>query len=399
MPTEPVSNPAVEESKVRNPGLQHVLIIKSNLEAYRAPFFSGLEKRLAQEHVQLRVAVPVNRCAAFEGDWLLPVAGGDIHFLSKTLSWQGVSEHLGSAQMIIVQQSARELTNYWLICLQKKYGYKLALWGHGTEFQRSFTTQLASLAKRIAFRKVDFWFAYTPGVAKIVEKQGYPHGRICAVGNSVDTASEVAFHQSIDEGQKRALRAKLGMQERAKLVSYCGSLYKAKRLDFLVDACKRIRGMGIDLHLAVIGDGEMRPILASLAQEYKWLHVAGPLYGERKALFLYTSECMVVPGVIGLVVVDAFAHECPLVTTSTTGHGPEIEYLEDGVNGVIADDSIDDYIRSLVRVLTEDQLRLRLKQGCREAASRITIENMIDNFATGVLKALRMPKIGELGKS
>ena len=368
-----------------------VLIVKSNLERFRLPFYSGLEKRLAQENVQLRVAVPVNRCGSCTASWLVPVRGGNIQIAGKTLSWQRVLGYARGSQLVIAQQCAQELTNYYLLALRKTCGYRLALWGHGADFQRTWTTPVTHLIKRKIFDTVDFWFAYTPGVAKIVESWGFPRDRICSVFNSVDTTTEANFHRSVTDKSKVALRAAFGMMPGAKLVSYCGALYKAKRLDFLVNACKVVRNAGIDLHLVVIGDGAERARLERTSRDEKWIHVAGAASGERKALYLAASECMAIPGVVGLAVVDAFAHECPLITTSARGHGPEIEYLEDGINGIKTADNIDPFAESLVRVVTDEQLKLRLRQGCRDAAALITMENMIERFAIGVMKALRVP--------
>ena len=110
--------------------------------------------------------------------------------------------------------------------------------------------------------------------------------------------------------------------------------YQAKRLGFLIEACERVRASGIDLHLAIVGDGPEKQSLERISYEVPRLDVVGSAHGERKALFLSLAECMAIPGVVGLAVVDAFAHECPLVTTDIPGHGPEIEYLVDGVNGL-----------------------------------------------------------------
>jgi glycosyltransferase involved in cell wall biosynthesis len=389
MPTSKMTSSSESGSLACSSRVRQVLIVKSALEQFRLSFYGGLEERLARARVQLRVAVPAERCRDCKASWLLPVEGGDLHLLGKTLSWQGVRGHARDAELIITQQGARELTNYLLLWSRRNYGYRLALWGHGTDFQRKITTPLAQFIKRRIFGGVDFWFAYTPAVARIVESQGFPRERICTVFNSVNTAAEIAFHDSVTEAAKVALRSELGMKPGAKLVSYCGSLYKAKRLDFLISACKSVRAAGMDLHLAVIGDGAERTLIERLGGTEQWIHFVGPAYGERKALILSSSECMTIPGVIGLVVVDAFAHECPLVTTCIPGHGPEIEYLVDGVNGIKCE--IDQYSQAIVRVLTDPQLQNKLRQGCREAAATITMENMIERFASGILTAMQMP--------
>lgn len=374
-------------------GPRTVLIVKSNLELYRLPFYTDLAVRLSRDGVCLRVAVPVSRCHGAAAPWLTPVPGGNLRIAGRVLSWQNILEHARGAQLVIAQQCARELTNYCLLALRRTCGYRLALWGHGTDFQRAWTAPVAEFIKRQIFATVDFWFAYTPGVAGIIRAYGYPPERICTVFNSVDTASEARLHRSIAGEQKRALRARLGLAPNARLVSYCGALYREKRLDFLVEACRAVRRSGLDAHLLLIGDGPERRRLEAMSGGETWIHLAGAAYGEPKALYLAASDCMAIPGVVGLAVVDAFAHQCPLVTTNLPGHGPEIEYLRPGSNGMMSPNTLEAFAAALHDVLSDEGLRVRLQEGCRRAATAITMENMVERFAAGVLEALRLPAL------
>ena len=365
-----------------------VLIVKSNLEPFRIPFFEGLHQRLARDGIRLRVAVPVRCCAHRAEEWVAPVVSREMRLSGRKLTWQRVLAHARSAQLVIAQQCAQELTNYWLLLRRRHYGYKFALWGHGKEFQRTWSTPLTEYIKRTVFRDVDYWFAYTALVANVLEESGYPSDRIAVVNNSIDSKSEAVLHAAVSWADIRALRGQLGMAQPARLVSYCGSLYQAKRVDWLIRACAEVRRSGIDLHVAIIGDGKERAQLAAASLREPWIHVAGPLCGSEKARYLAASDCMVIPGVVGLAVVDAFAHECPLVTTRTAGHGPEIDYLIDGVNGLLTEESVAGVAGGIRALLTDAELRRRLQQGCREHAARITLENMVEQFAQGVGAAL-----------
>ena len=61
----------------------------------------------------------------------------------------------------------------------------------------------------------------------------------------------------------------------------------------------------------------------------------GPVFGDETAAdLLRQSTLLLMPGLVGLAVVDSFATGCPLVTVDLPFHSPEIEYLENGVNGV-----------------------------------------------------------------
>jgi glycosyltransferase involved in cell wall biosynthesis len=94
------------------------------------------------------------------------------------------------------------------------------------------------------------------------------------------------------------------------------------------------------------------------------------------------------PRAVGLVILDSFALQTPLITTNYPFHGPEIEYLENGINGLIVEDDPEVYAESVARLLTDPGKLDDLTEGCAESAKMYTLESMVDKFAAGVLKAL-----------
>jgi glycosyltransferase involved in cell wall biosynthesis len=372
--------------------VKHVLIIKSNLEPFRAAFYAQLEKTLESSGVQLQVAIPRQRCGSYSGSWLLPVATFDFTFMGRSACWQSVSQNAKQSDLVVVQQSARELTNYSLLLGRDRAHYRLALWGHGTEFQRRWTSPLTEVLKNRLFKSVDYWFAYTPKVASLVARNGFPEERITTVWNSIDTNTERQLINQVTKESCSDLRLELGIPETARIACYCGSLYKAKRLDFLIKAFELVRQDVPDAHLLILGDGSERDQISRMAVGQHWLHVVGPVFGLRKAIMLGTSDCMVIPGVVGLAIVDAFVHQCPLVTTDIPGHGPEIEYLHNGLNGIMVANDVQSFARAITALLTDATHRRVLVEGCRETASHLTLDNMVNNFAAGVMRALSLPR-------
>jgi glycosyltransferase involved in cell wall biosynthesis len=100
------------------------------------------------------------------------------------------------------------------------------------------------------------------------------------------------------------------------------------------------------------------------------------------------SDVFLMPGLVGLAVLDCFALETPLLTTNFPYHSPEIEYLEAGVDGIVSENSLEAYVPAVVEVLRSEELRQRLKLGCRQKARRYTTQNMVDNFSHGIQNAL-----------
>jgi glycosyltransferase involved in cell wall biosynthesis len=167
-------------------------------------------------------------------------------------------------------------------------------------------------------------------------------------------------------------------------------MYAEKRLPFLLGACRRVRELVPDFELVLVGGGEAEGIARAAAHAETWVHVVGPKFEHEKIPFFLISRALLMPGLVGLVVLDSFALEVPLITTSVPGHGPEIEYLEDGVNSVIVTPADDPnrYAEAVARVVTDARYREGLQAGCRAARERYSAEDMAHRFARGVAAAL-----------
>ena len=83
-----------------------------------------------------------------------------------------------------------------------------------------------------------------------------------------------------------------------------------------------------------------------------------------------------------------------MVTAKLPFHSPEIEYLENGRNGVMVDDpdDVEAYAGEVARVLVDEEHRARLQTGAEAALAEYTIENMARRFADGVVLALDAPR-------
>jgi hypothetical protein len=100
---------------------------------------------------------------------------------------------------------------------------------------------------------------------------------------------------------------------------------------------------------------------------------------------------LLMPGRVGLVAVDSFALQTPIITTRWPYHSAEVEYLEDGVNARFSGNSTPEFADTIEQVLrARDDLRI-LKAACASATARYSLESMVSNFAGGVVAALNAP--------
>jgi glycosyltransferase involved in cell wall biosynthesis len=193
------------------------------------------------------------------------------------------------------------------------------------------------------------------------------------------------------------VRADLGFGDGPVAVAL-GGLYEEKRLPFLIEACDAVQCAIPDFRLLIVGEGPSHPDIERLASTRSHVRLLGPLFDADKVRALAPASILLAPGSLGLTIVDSFALELPVVTTAAYNHGPEIEYLVPGDNGLIVEppEDVEGYARAVVDLLRDPKRLAHLRKGCRRDALRYTNEAMVERFAEGVLAALDAPPRWEL---
>ncbi len=120
-----------------------------------------------------------------------------------------------------------------------------------------------------------------------------------------------------------------------------------------------------------------------------WVHWVGARHDREKALYGRLGKVMLNPGMVGLNIIDSLALGIPMITTDCKIYSPEIAYLEDGRNGFMTANRLDDYVACAGKLFTDDGLRLQVAGQAMEDANKYTLEQMVENFARGIMNALR----------
>src|SRR5213594_650403 len=375
--------------------LRRVAIIYKCLPQYRRRFFELLRDRLAQEaiHLQLIYGQPGAKDAAKKDtvdlEWAQRIENRIVRFGGQELYWQPCLHLLRGADLVIVEQASKLLVNY---VLQARYllgGTRFAFWGHGKNFARYDSHWLGEFLKQRLSRRVHWWFAYNAKSAAVVQLLGFPADRTTLTQNAIDTRALIAATRRFDPSALTGLCDELQLGGR-NVCLYAGAMYRDKRLLFLLEACELIRRWVPDFEMIFMGAGIDAGIVTEAAMRHSWIKYIGPKFDQEKVPYFMLSKLFLMPGVVGLAVLDAFALAVPLVTTAVPGHGPEIDYLDDGTNGVLVPqaESPAAYARTVAELLRDEQRRQLLIEGCRAAAEIYTVENMVEHFAVGVIQAL-----------
>ncbi|NWG38565.1 MAG: glycosyltransferase family 4 protein [Hydrogenophilaceae bacterium] len=370
-----------------------VCIIQRRLTHYRVPLFDALRERLAEHAIRLVLlagnGTPDEEKKHDSGElhWAARIPAR--YWLGNRLCWQSLGQHLSGTNLVVVTQENKLLQNHLLMLKPRKF--KLAFWGHGANLQSNNPNGLKERFKRWTTNRVDWWFAYTQMSADLVGAAGFPHERITVLNNAVDTAELLSHRQTVTPAETQALRESLGLGV-GPVGVYVGSLYADKRLDFLFDAAEAIRARVPDFHLLIMGEGPESDKVQAWCAAHPWARWVGAKFGRDKVACMSVASIMLNPGALGLAIMDSFVCEVPLLVVSNGNHGPEIAYLENGVNGLMTANDLQDYADACVRLLQNPVELDRLRAGCATSAREYTVENMAQRFAEGIERCLDAPR-------
>jgi len=376
--------------------MQTVSIIQRILPYYRVRFFCQLHHKLALHGISLKLIYgqekrgTVPRTLSIDEPWAVRVENKYWSLGNQELVWQPVLKYIVGVDCIIVEQANRLLINHYLV-LRRKFRKRpqIAYWGHGKNLQAKNHSTSERLKHRL-LGQADWWFAYTPLSANLVASAGFSKDRITNVQNTIDILEFSEEKEKTDQADIVRLKTNLGIKSK-NVCLYCGGIYSEKRILFLLEACIKIKYLLPDFEMIIVGDGPDQHLVETAARTTRWLHYVGPKHGVDRVPYFLISKAILMPGMVGLAVVDSFVAGTPLFTTQLPIHSPEIAYLVNGVNGAITLNSADAYANAVVEYLKSESMQTLLQRGCQESAKQYSLENMVDNFATGIRTWLAGP--------
>ncbi|MEW8031756.1 MAG: glycosyltransferase family 4 protein [Candidatus Thiodiazotropha endolucinida] len=375
-----------------------VTIFQYRLLHYRVDLFKLLKEKLDADGVELRLvhgqASPAEALRKDEGDlsWAIKVHNSFWTVKGRVICWQPSPNDIFESDLIVIMQENRLLSNYVLLLRRILFKTPVAYWGHGANFQSIAPLGLREKWKRFLLTKVDWWFAYTEATVAILLDAGFPRDKITCLNNAIDTSEFKGQISSVTETELLELKKKYNLPVDARIGLFCGSLYPEKKLELLISAADLVHRDIPEFRLIVIGDGPSGDYLRQELQSRPWAISVGIKRGREKAALFKLSNVMLNPGLVGLHVLDAFSAGLPMITTNNALHSPEIVYLKENVTGRLTEDNPYDYADAVSGLLKNQDLYLRMSQAALRAADEYTLQNMVNNFAQGVLSFLEKRK-------
>ena len=378
--------------------MKKVVICQHRLMHYRMGLFERLRTACARRGIELHlVHGQASRRESVKKDegslpWVHKVQNRFWELGARDLVWQPFPADLRDADLVVVMQENRILSNYPLLLGRLWSPRRVAYWGHGVNFQSDAPGGLREKWKQMMLARADWWFAYTEMTAEIVRRAGYPPERITCLDNAIDNEAFERDLAGVTDAQLQAMRLEIDAPEGAPVGLFCGSLYPDKRLDYMIEAADRVHAALPAFRLVVIGDGpsagEMRAAMASRP----WLKWLGVRKGQEKAAWFRLADVVINPGLVGLHILDSFCSGTPMITTLESRHSPEIAYLRDGVNGLVVQGGPDRYAEAVIALFNDRAKLDAVKQAALSDAQRYTLANMVERFADGIVRCVAMPK-------
>ena len=297
---------------------------------------------------------------------------------------------LAKGDVIVICGDVHQLSSLWLAAQARLRGISVVWWGQHVSFKsnrvsisiRLFLTHLLSDVVLCYTRQGIDWYA----------ARNWP-SPVFATGNTIDLTAVRAAITEWPPDKLSVFQQKNGLANQESIV-FCSVLRWKTRLDQLLCALATEELKNRGTKLIVIGDGEGRKRWQKLANDLGlgervvWV---GELRDQRKiAPWFLSAKAYVYPGPIGLSIIHAFSYGLPVIChNAATHHGPDFEAMTDAKTGyVFKENDVNDLSCQIVRLLEDEQFRLRMGTKAQEVAfGQYGIESMIDNYCKAIESA------------
>ena len=351
-----------------------VLVVQEQVPAYRVPFFRFLANELGSHDLDLLVAsssaLPGIDELGFRHQRVLMSAGG--------LSALG-TVHRERPAALVLPHSARFAPIAAAARVVQSRGQKHLLWGmglarrYGADSARD-RRPAAEVVRRLMLSACDHYLSYTEVSTANLLDSGYDAARIITLNNAVEA---LATPEQVMTAQRVPLQA-----------LFVASLVQDKEPLAAVALVDRLRLLAPGATLRIVGDGPLRSQCEQAASRREWVHYHGPQRRESLRDLALASDIAIIPGRVGLAVLEMASAGLPTATFAVSLHGAEIAYLQDGINGLLLDGNLQAAAKELWTLLTDRPAIERMRGAALSTASKYTVRNMAVNFANGVMTCL-----------
>ena len=291
------------------------------------------------------------------------------------IAWQIRAASRGARTLV---HCARGLPEGIAACLAHfAGGPRYICWAHGEEIAAALTSREHRFVLKQVVRRAAAFVANSRSTAKMIEGLGVPTARIRVAYPGVDAAR---FHPGVPA---EALRRRFAASAELLLLSV-GRLQRRKGQDLVIQALGRLRDEAPRLRYVVVGDGDERRRLETLAREHgvsDRVTFAGEVSAAELPTFFAACDIFLLPNRLdgqdiegfGIVFLEAAAAGKPAIG-GRTGGVPEA--IAEGETGALVEGTSAEELAAAIRLLARSpEVRARMGEaGRRRVLERFTWE-------------------------
>lgn len=210
------------------------------------------------------------------------------------------------------------------------------------------------------YKNCDALIGNTKGIVNYCLQEGWPSEKVFYLPNFVD----------IPDLRKVSSLSKIayGAPEKAPLFLAAGRLHRNKAFDVLIRSLVFFK----DAYLWILGEGPEKGSLVSLARSLGVMSQVRFLgWQEDVSSFYKTATVFICPSrhePLGNVILEAWAHQCPVVAAASSG--PQELIVNEKTGLLYPIDEVEALVACLQKVLVDEKLRNKIAQKGYEQVTR-----------------------------
>jgi len=342
--------------------VKKVLLIQEVIPHYRVPIFNELAKKVDLTIIYSKGELPEN--VSFKTRYV-PIV--KYHYV---IHKENICKIAKEYDVVICTFNFSYLYSRLLYILPHKY--KLIFWGIGVaaDYNKRYDSDQKianSLCK--AIKSADAAVFYSEYPVKKYSKMGIDEGKLFVANNTVKVFESEPKDKS--------------------LILFIGSLYKAKKIDYLLENYEKAYLKYNDIpNLVIIGNGEEYDNIIKWCQTKKLsykIKLCGSITDDY-ILSDYFSRAIICisPDQAGLSVLKSMGNGVPYVTHRNAITGGEIFNIKSGENGILIDD-FEEIEKIILDCVYNKENFIQMGQNAKKHyEDNRTVEHMVQGFLDAI---------------
>lgn len=298
--------------------------------------------------------------------------------------------------IVITEFSVSNLSNYFLLLLKSFFKFKLILWGHGYNRRTDFYPE-KSIKDKIRvwwMNKADALILYNENCRNVVEKYIKNPKKVFIAPNTLNTRKLIEIRSKLEKLGKNNVKKQIGFGDKYNLM-YIGRLLAEKEPEKLIECFKIVSEKINSIKLHIVGDGPLYNRLNYISKGLNvkfWRSITDDI---KTGELLFASDLMIIPGYLGLSIVQSFCFDTPVISQKKgidgPFHSPEIEYIVHGKTGFLVEyGSNDKMVETIINYLLYYN-KSEMRRNIRDIIENIcSSEKMINGFREAVNFCLKI---------